>query len=121
MPKERQKRPLTFQSAEEPEIQPVDDLDELLSEAPPAQEPVPEEEEAAFQDPNNGWKEITREQQNGKTYLVSNDLEAEGVRAFWRKTRVLNHFRWILAGKWSDFMSRADILPQPRFYKEIPQ
>lgn len=68
---------------------------------------------------HEGWQVITLEQQNGKNYLVASTLDEEGEIAFWRKTRVLSHSKWILNGKWSYAMTRADVLPQPIYFKEI--
>jgi hypothetical protein len=76
-------------------------------------------EEPDMNDLPNGWKVLSRDQQSGKTYLVSSELDAEGVRAFWRPTRVLSHYKWVLQGRWSELLTRADIMPQPRYYKEI--
>ena len=67
---------------------------------------------------NHAWLEITPEQQTGKHYLVTHDRQEAGVQSFWRKTRRLSHFRWVLHGSWTDRMNR-DLLPQPIFYKEI--
>ena len=65
-----------------------------------------------------GWQLITPAQHTGRTYLVTADPDKEGTRAFWRKTRVLNHFKWTLHGKWSDALTRADLVPEPIYYRE---
>lgn len=67
----------------------------------------------------NGWRIIGLEQQTGQSFLVTHDLEAEGVRAFWRKTRSLSHNKWVLHGKWTHTMAHTDILPEPRYFREI--
>ena len=67
----------------------------------------------------NGWRVISVEQHDGKHYLVAAELSDLGVRAFWRKTRVLSHFKWVLHGKWTEALTRAEILPTPRFFKEV--
>ena len=67
----------------------------------------------------NGWKVISEEQQNGMAYLVTHVLDGEGVLAFWRRTRMLSHNRWVLHGRWSDSLTRADIIPQPLYYKDV--
>ena len=113
-----------FQSAqdESDEISAVD-FDELNEEAsvetPEAEPIVGREEEPLGGVLVNGWREITTGQQTGKTFLVGSDLDGEGVRAFWRKTRVLDHFKWKLHGKWSDALTRTEVLPEPRYYKEV--
>lgn len=68
---------------------------------------------------SNEWKEISKVQQSGKTYLVTSDVTFEGVRAFWRKTRALSHNKWVLHGKWTEPLTNAEVLPQPLFYKVI--
>lgn len=67
----------------------------------------------------HGWKVIASEQQTGTAYLVSHLLGDTGTVAFWRKTRRLNHNRWVLHGIWSDPLTRVDIIPQPLYYKEL--
>lgn len=67
----------------------------------------------------HGWQILTPEQQTGKAYLVSHVFDGAGVLAFWRRTRRLSHNRWVLHGRWSDSLTRVDIIPQPLYYKEI--
>lgn len=82
----------------------------------PVSEPAQGEPQSTLR---NGWQLITPEQHTGEAFFVANDLEEEGVRAFWRKTRVLSHNKWTTHGKWSLALNRLDVLPEPRYYKEI--
>lgn len=70
-------------------------------------------------DPLQGWKLIGEGQQNGTAYLVTHNFYEAGEIAFWRRTRVLSHFKWKLHGKWSNSLTRADIIPEPLYYKDI--
>lgn len=69
--------------------------------------------------PPHGWKILTEDQQTGKHYFVTHDVEQPPIQAFWRKTRIMSHSRWTTQGKWSDSLTRADILNQPVYYREI--
>ena len=133
MTKEQKRRPPVFTPAEEnnddifaesgivetPEPEPVSER--VFSEPEPAPEVVlPEPELVPAEEVlPNGWKVISLEQQTGKRYLVTADLETNGVRAFWRKTRVLSHFKWKMHGKWTNALTHGDVLPEPRYYKEL--
>lgn len=81
------------------------------------EEPIKELLSEPFQGSVN-WLEISQEQKTGKYYLVAHGLKDEGVKAFWRKTRRLSHFRWVLNGVWTDTLNQ-DLIPQPLYYKEI--
>jgi hypothetical protein len=142
---ERKKRPV-FQSSEEtpkvridPPFNPADDvileeitgenyvagaeLDEIDQEIgveEPESPPIAESEASTPQNwLSNGWRELTDEQNTGKTFYVTHDLSIEGIRGFWRKTRVLSHFRWVSSGKWTNSLTNCDIIPVPKYYKEI--
>ena len=131
MSKDHKRRPPVFTPAEEPVITP---LTEVMRDFPSDQELEPTQEAGVedVEEPHtpepeavgaenvlrNGWRVIGLEQQTGKTYIVGNTLEEEGKLAFWRKTRVLSHYKWVLNGKWTDPLTRAEILPQPVYYKE---
>lgn len=130
MSKEHKKRTPVFVSAKEPVGQTLPDSIEDIIGTAPLQEPVFQVEATTIPAPEpvskhtqetlpNGWHVLSHDQQDGKTYLVTSDFSSEGVRAFWRKTRVLSHNRWIMNGKWSDSLTRADILPIPLYYKEV--
>lgn len=145
MNKEHKRRPPVFQASEEPTIkseEPVihseeledflggDSEDSLLEEEQEdSLEEIQEEvspEEAPITEPTlneeilpNAWKVLGDDQKSGKTYLVTHDVQEPGVQAFWRKTRVLSHARWITHGKWTDPLTRAEILPEPRLYKDV--
>ena len=131
MSKEHKRRPPVFTPAEEPVIDATGDLDALLesqntgfdaetdmagvSQAHTAGAAAPSDENVL----KNGWKVISATQHTGKAFLVASDLDSEGRMAFWRKTRVLSHNKWILNGKWSDSLTRGEVLPQPIYYKEV--
>ena len=89
--------------------------------------PVVEDFEALFEGKieakttEGEWKLLSHAQQNGKTYLVTHDPSEGFVEAFWRKTRVLSHYKWVLNGKWTLVGTRADVLPQPTYYRELGQ
>ena len=95
-------------------LEPVE-ADDIISEH------VEKLEEIVHETLPHGWKVLTEAQQDGAHYLVTGDFESEGIRAFWRKTRVLSHSRWILYGKWSESLSRADVMPIPRYFKDLPK
>ncbi len=115
--------------ADELELPPEqnEDLDVLLGEtddvveAPSVEEPAPELPPESTPDIlKNGWRVISREQQTGKTYIVSNTLEESGGEmAFWRKTRALSHFKWVLHGRWSYSLTNKDLIPQPIYWKAV--
>lgn len=113
MNKEHKRRTPVFTSAEEPVVETVEDFEGIVD-APVA--PLPSQK--AENTLPNGWNVISEDQHTGKTFLVTHDLESEGVRAFWRKTRVLSHYKWVMHGKWSDSLTRADVIPDPAYYKD---
>lgn len=114
---QHKQRPV-FQSAEETEKvgidpplkMPDEDLGDLIGDETP--KPVIEQKEL------NGWKVIGPEQQAGKHYLVTHDIKEDGIQAYWRKTRILDHFRWTLKGRWSQSLTNNDLVPQPIYFKE---
>lgn len=130
MTKENKKRPLTFTPAEEPIIEQHEDIDALLAgEADPIEQETRMEAASAKDTPKPeapsvadilpvGWNLITEAEQDGRTYVVTHDPAVEGVEAFWRRTRVLSHYRWVYRGRWSHLLSRADVMPQPIYFKE---
>ena len=139
MSKENKRRPLVFTPPEEPAappkdpvVQPEEDIDVLLSETstdadetpsvgPDTFEHSPEPEATSAPDVLPfGWRVLGLAQQTGAVFLVSAELNSEGVRAYWRKTRALSHNKWVLKGRWSDRLTNVDLIPQPRYYKEIP-
>lgn len=123
------KRRLVFQGAGEgepadldPPMKAQDDFDDLVGGEEESEQPIPElapEEGSKEPIPENGWQLLSLEQQTGKFYIVTNDTTQEGVRAFWRKTRALSHFRWVLNGKWCDVLTNQYLIPQPIYFKEI--
>lgn len=129
MTKESKKRPLTFASAEEPIIEQQEDIDALLEgkteavEQETRVEPAPADDTPESETPGvadalpAGWNLITKEQQDGRSYVVTHDPSVEGVEAFWRRTRVLSHYRWVYRGRWSHHLSRTDVLPQPVYFR----
>ena len=138
MSKEHKRKPPVFTSAEEPapvaatpKPQPKDDLDVMLAaEAEDVDESgyveaVAEQHTSEPEAPSvedalpHGWQLITPAQHDGKTYRVTHDLAVEGVEAFWRKTRVLSHYRWVLNGKWTLQNSRQEVMPQPVYFAEV--
>lgn len=132
-PKQQKPKPIFHEAAEapKPEFQPhhvgaADPSDEISAQEPEHVEEVGTSEEPVHKTEENvrvlphGWRVLTLEQQTGATFLVTHDLEAEGIPAFWRKTRALSHYKWVLNGKWSNTLTRLDILPEPRYYKEMP-
>lgn len=124
MSNKQKSKPVFHEAADalKPEFQPhhVGAEDEISFEEPllfpktPGQDPTADTLK-------NGWRTIGLEQQTGATFLVTHNLEAEGIPAFWRKTRALSHHRWVLNGKWSDSLTRDDILPEPRYWRELPK
>lgn len=120
-----------FQAVQEPEIDSEENVegieepeinldDEIRGAEPHKDDNIPELE---VQTPDlaltKGWKLLSEAQQDGKTYLVTHNFYEPGVKAFWRKTRILSHFRWALHGKWSSKLTRSEVLPQPLYYKEL--
>jgi hypothetical protein len=65
----------------------------------------------------NGWLEITDAQKNGDQLVVSEQPKGDGVLAFWRKTRKMEHFKWIESGKWSDTISHQTLAFEAKYYK----
>lgn len=65
----------------------------------------------------NGWSFLTDTQQNGEQFIVSEEPQGEGVLAFFRKTRKMEHFKWIESGKWSDTVSQQTLAFEPKYYK----
>lgn len=125
----QQKRKVVFQSAEEeeeikidPPLKPAEDedLDDLVGDETPEQAPVVEEPPPVIEQKElAGWKLIGPEQHTGNHYIVTHDIHADGVMAYWRKTRVLSHFRWVLNGRWSKVNTKIDIIPPPVYFKEV--
>lgn len=96
---------------------PLKAAEEIIAVDPPGSKD--DEPKIIVAEPVNGWKEITPDQQTGKHYIVTHDPNKDGVQAYWRKTRVMLHFRWVLNGKWTDAMTNQYLIPQPLFYQEI--
>ena len=133
MSKENKRRPLVFtpSEVEQPKTESTEDLDVLLAETPPVVDETPSVEvtpEKSAPEPEApsvevvlpfGWRVLGLAQQDGRTYPVAVELEAEGVRAYWRKTRAMSHNKWVLHGKWTDRLTNVDLLPQPRYYKDV--
>jgi hypothetical protein len=118
MSKEHKKRPPVFVTAEE--IDSSRPVENQAVEQVEAAIVYPKIEISGSQDKSlNGWSVISEDQHTGKVFLVSNDINSEGERASWRRTRVLSHSKWVMHGKWSNALTRADVLPQPIYYKEI--
>ena len=129
MSKEHKRKPPVFTPAEEPIPAPQEESHALVT-AGENHEPTsglsdftttPDPEGAQRNDEivlKNGWKVISDTQHTGRNYLVTHDLDTHGVVAFWRRTRVLSHFKWQMHGKWSNSLTRADITPQPLYFKE---
>lgn len=111
MTKEQKKRPAVFISAEDTTSENIDDI---LSAAP-----SPEEKKETQEKSFGEWTLITEAQHTGQQFLVASEVNEEGTRAFWRKTRVLKHCRWETHGKWTDALTHRDVLPQPIYFKEI--
>lgn len=117
---QHQKRPPVFKPAEEDGQIPLDPPsaeevnggpeEPIIITAEKVTEPVPV---------TDGWSVIGEEQQTGKHYIVTHIAEQTGVIAFWRKTRRLSHFRWVLHGTWTNMMNQ-ELIPQPIYYKETP-
>lgn len=135
MSNKQKSKPIFHEAAEtpKPEFQPhhvgaeEEYGDEISAQAPEHVEEVDISEEHVQKTEENyhvllnGWRVLSQEQQTGATFLVTHDLEAEGTPAFWRKTRALSHYKWVLNGKWSNTLTRLDILPEPRYFKEMPK
>ncbi len=123
MTKEQKRRPPVFTPAEDPVAENIDDIlmgNTLVEERA---EPIQTEEVTKASEEEgvlpNGWKRLSVEQQTGKQYFVTANTEEEGERAFWRKTRVLSHFKWKIYGKWTNALTHQDILPSPIYYKDV--
>ena len=131
---EHKRRPPVFQAASEAEPvrpepplkTPVEEFDDLVG--GDAEAPLPSLSQKVGDDkeidieplpPSGGWQLLGMEQQTGKQYLVTHDTLADGVRAHWKKTRMMSHFRWVLHGKWLDSMTNRYLIPQPLYFKEI--
>lgn len=67
----------------------------------------------------SSWNLLTQEQQTGSHYIVAKTQEEEGTVAYWRRTRVMLHSRWTVAGKWTHVGSYNDLDFIPVYYKEI--
>ena len=135
MPKEFKKRPPVFISAETPENQGLEDIlgPQTINETSSSFQTEPESANMGVEssldgvlapkeaepDPLMGWQELTEAQQTGKTFLISRDLYEEGVSAFWRRTRVLEHFKWKQCGKWTNSLTHQAVLPEPKYYKDL--
>lgn len=129
---ERKKKPV-FQSSEaempvtiDPPLRAADeDLDTLLQTTETAEldqkpeEIVVENTRKASEWLENGWRELTDVQKSGKSFHLASDLDSGAIRGFWRKTRVLSHFKWIISGKWTDSLTNRELIPAPKYYKEI--
>lgn len=133
------KKPVFHEATHEPkeEFIPHDfEADDIIGEAPVAPqsevvvqetsvvEPAPElpskrAEEAAAGALPHGWRVISPEQHTGGHFLVTHDLEEPGIHALWKKTRSFSHNKWTIYGKWVNMLTQLEILPEPRFYKEI--
>ena len=135
MPKEQKRRPPVFVSAEEtvddilgvneaPEIAPSPGIETVEPPLATVEDKAVANVFAPHQETSsgvciNGWRVLTEAQHDGSPYLVSSDLNDTGTRAFWRKTRVLSHFKWKIHGKWTESLTNRDVLPEPRYYKEL--
>lgn len=134
----KKKRPPVFQSGSDSEIiaadpplrQVEESFDDIIGSVEPespaeekiASTPIPEEKEIPpVEEPETdlpkGWNLISETEQDGRTYFVTHDTAVEGTEAFWRKSRAMSHFRWVFRGRWSDALTRADIHPEPRYYR----
>lgn len=65
------------------------------------------------------WEKISDDQKDGDQIIVSEKRSGEGTIAYWRKTRRLENFKWVEAGKWSDPMTNQTIGFEPRYYREM--
>jgi hypothetical protein len=106
----------------EPEQAPEPEPKDVESGSVEEPSPLPAAEPEAASAPDElpaGWRLISEAQHDGRSYFVTSDLASEGEVAFWRKTRSLSHFRWVMHGKWSNSLTRRDVLPEPRFFREL--
>ena len=68
----------------------------------------------------SGWLPLTDAQKDGRVYLVTDDVNAEGVAVSWRLTRSFNRLRsqWQVKSDWQRFFPKGLVPFEPRFYKE---
>lgn len=121
----QQKRRPVFQSSEEvdpvitdpPLKLPEENINDLIGDDAPEPVEIPPVLE---QKELKGWKVIGPEQQNGKHYLLTNDINDQSPQqGFWKRTRKMNHFRWVSHGCWHNSLTHKDLIPQPIYFKEF--
>lgn len=97
-------------------------IDETNHRIEPVQSVLPEENISVSdgiesEEVVNGFSAITDAQKTGDVFLVSVEPEGDGTEAFWRKTRKMEHFKWVDSGKWSRPISNNTLHFEPKYYK----
>lgn len=65
------------------------------------------------------WREIDSSARSGLPYFVSNTGIGDGILAFYRRTRAFANAskRWQHTGKFVDFITGADLVFQPLYFR----
>lgn len=66
-----------------------------------------------------GLKTMDSAPHDGEAIMLYRDKKDEGILGFWRKTRHMEHFKWVMSGGWADSLTRRPLDFQPLFWEEV--